>query len=404
MIIQRTINLNLFVEYNIVVKPSAPLSLYIHLPWCTRKCPYCDFNSHELRGAVDESSYIRALLDDLQQDVTLVDGREIQTIFIGGGTPSLFSGQAIADLLDGVTARVNSAPNIEVTMEANPGSSELKRFSAFREAGVNRLSIGIQSFNPIQLSALGRVHSSLEALNAAKAATKAGFERINLDIMYALPGQTVTNASDDIAQAIELSPEHLSCYQLTIEPNTLFYKQPPSLPNDELGWEIQEGVHQSLRLANYKQYEVSAWSKPNGECRHNLNYWQFGDYLGIGAGAHGKISRSDGSIERYWKHKQPQQYLNTAQTDDRFGDRKGISGKELGFEFLLNALRLKTGFSRNLFEQRTGLPIDELQPTLNEHIAKHWLTQTNSNIKCSETGYRFLDQLLTDYLPAEKVS
>lgn len=383
------------------MNPVAPLSLYIHLPWCTRKCPYCDFNSHELRGAVDENSYVQALLDDLKQDVKLIDGRELQTIFIGGGTPSLFSGQAIADLLDGVALNINCAPDIEVTMEANPGSSELNKFSAFRAAGVNRLSIGIQSFNAKHLSALGRAHNSSEALNAAKAAKHAGFERINLDIMYALPGQTAESANEDIAQAIKLSPEHLSCYQLTIEPNTLFHKQPPNLPNDELGWEIQEIVHNSLNRANYKQYEVSAWSKLGEECRHNLNYWQFGDYLGIGAGAHGKVSRPDGSIIRYWKHKQPKRYLHSAHTNSRFGDRKIISEKELGFEFLLNALRLKVGFTPKLFEQRTGLSIDALQPTLSEQIDKHWLTQTNANIKCSETGYRFLDQLLTDYLPPD---
>jgi putative oxygen-independent coproporphyrinogen III oxidase len=383
------------------MKPSAPLSLYIHLPWCTRKCPYCDFNSHELIGAVDEDAYVRALLADLQQDLKLIDGRELQTIFIGGGTPSLFSGRAITKLLDGVAARANCAPDIEITMEANPSSSELEKFSAFRAAGVNRLSIGVQSFNAKHLNALGRVHNSNEALSAAIAAKHAGFERINLDIMYALPGQTAENASDDIAQAIQLGPEHLSCYQLTIEPNTLFYKQPPSLPDDELGWEIQEVVHKSLSSANYQQYEVSTWSKSGGECRHNLNYWQFGDYLGIGAGAHGKISHPNGSIKRYWKQKQPKQYLQSAKDDSRFGDHKIISDKELGFEFLLNALRLEKGFTKELFKQRTGLSIDTLEPTLSEHIEKQWLTETRSSIKCSETGYRFLDQLLTEYLPAD---
>lgn len=340
-----------------------------------------------------------ALLDDLQQDLKLVDGRELQTIFIGGGTPSLFSGNAIAKLLDGVARRSNFAHNIEITMEANPGSSELEKFSAFRAAGVNRLSIGVQSFSPKHLSSLGRVHSSNEALSAANAAQQAGYERINLDIMYALPGQTPANAREDIAQAIELDPEHLSCYQLTIEPNTLFHKQPPALPNDELGWEMQEIVHESLRSANYQQYEVSAWSKTNAECRHNLNYWQFGDYLGIGAGAHGKISQPDGSIIRYWKQKQPKRYLKSAQDSSRFGDHKTVSDKELGFEFLLNALRLREGFTKGLFEQRTGLSINSLQPMLSEHIEKAWLYESNAKIKCSETGYRFLDQLLTDYLP-----
>jgi putative oxygen-independent coproporphyrinogen III oxidase len=383
------------------VKPIPPLSLYIHLPWCTRKCPYCDFNSHELHSAVDEGAYVRSLLKDLQQDIKLINGREIKTIFIGGGTPSLFSGNAIADLLNGVAERTNCASDIEITMEANPGSSELEKFAAFREAGVNRLSIGVQSFNARHLSALGRVHNSNEALIAANSAKQAGFERINLDIMYALPDQTAATASDDITQAIELNPEHLSCYQLTIEPNTLFHKQPPNLPSDELGWEIQEIVHQSLGLANYQQYEVSAWSKSGGECRHNLNYWQFGDYLGIGAGAHGKISQTDGSIKRYWKQKQPKRYLESAQDDSRFGDHKVISDTELGFEFLLNALRLKGGFTKTLFEQRTGLSINALEPALSEQIAKHWLTETNSTVKCSETGYRFLDQLLTEYLPPD---
>ncbi|MBT5031880.1 MAG: radical SAM family heme chaperone HemW [Proteobacteria bacterium] len=377
-----------------------PLSLYVHMPWCTRKCPYCDFNSHELRGSVNEREYVKALLADLQQDATLIQGREIETIFIGGGTPSLFSGDAIASLLEGISTRIDCAANLEVTMEANPGSSELRKFSAFRSAGVNRISIGVQSFTSKHLQALGRVHSAKEALKAAAAASQAGFKRINLDIMYALSGQTVGEASRDVEQAVAINPEHLSCYQLTIEPNTQFHAQPPKLPDEELGWEIQQTVHQLLSSADYQQYEVSAWATAGAECRHNLNYWRFGDYLGIGAGAHGKVSRLDGSIERYWKQKHPNKYLQSSQSNARFGGRAGIIGqKQLGFEFLLNALRLKQGFEIELFEQRTGLKIESLAPTLSKQFEKGWLIESGSTIKCSEIGYRFLDDLLTEYLP-----
>jgi putative oxygen-independent coproporphyrinogen III oxidase len=370
------------------------------MPWCTRKCPYCDFNSHELRGSVNEREYVKALLADLQQDATLIQGREIETIFIGGGTPSLFSGDAIASLLEGISTRIDCAANLEVTMEANPGSSELRKFSAFRSAGVNRISIGVQSFTSKHLQALGRVHSAKEALKAAAAASQAGFKRINLDIMYALSGQTVGEASRDVEQAVAINPEHLSCYQLTIEPNTQFHAQPPKLPDEELGWEIQQTVHQLLSSADYQQYEVSAWATAGAECRHNLNYWRFGDYLGIGAGAHGKVSRLDGSIERYWKQKHPNKYLQSSQSNARFGGRAGIIGqKQLGFEFLLNALRLKQGFEIELFEQRTGLKIESLAPTLSKQFEKGWLIESGSTIKCSEIGYRFLDDLLTEYLP-----
>ena len=348
---------------------------------------------------MNEREYVNALLTDLQQDATLIQGREIETIFIGGGTPSLFSGNAIASLLEGISTRVDCAANLEVTMEANPGSSELSKFSDFRSAGVNRLSIGVQSFTSKHLQALGRIHSAKEALNAASAASQAGFNRINLDIMYALSGQTVGEASHDVEQAIAINPEHLSCYQLTIEPNTLFHAQPPKLPNEELGWEIQQTVHQLLTSAGYQQYEVSAWATAGAECRHNLNYWQFGDYLGIGAGAHGKVSRQDGSIERYWKQKQPKKYLQSAQSNARFGSRAVVAPTQLGFEFLLNALRLKQGFEIELFEQRTGFKLDTLEPTLSKHFDKGWLIESGSTIKCSEIGYRFLDDLLAEYLP-----
>ncbi len=381
-----------------------PLSLYIHIPWCEKKCPYCDFNSHDNQQHFDEKAYVQALLNDLDQDLYLfqkVASRKIASIFIGGGTPSLFSAHAYHVLLSEVGKRLDIT-DAEITLEANPSSSEQLKFTAYREAGINRLSIGTQSYNNTLLKKIGRIHNQKDAMTAAESARLAGFENFNIDIMFALPSQTLEQSIEDIQQAISLSPTHLSAYQLTLEPNTLFYKQPPKLPNTDKAWEMQSAIQQRLTSAGYEQYEVSAYAKPNKQCRHNLNYWQFGDYLAIGAGAHGKITTEKGQLKRFWKQKQPKRYLQTAANEQRLGSNDTIKHDSIAFEFMLNALRLKHGFKQSLFSQRTGIHFEHIEPTIQQHIDSGllMLNQAQDNrIYPTAKGYQFLDTLLNDYLP-----
>ena len=341
-----------------------PLSLYIHLPWCVKKCPYCDFNSHGIKGdgqggdadAIPEARYIEALIADLEQDLPRVWGRPIHSIFFGGGTPSLFSPAAIQSVLSQVRARLPLRADAEITLEANPGTVELERFQGYRDAGVNRLSIGIQSFNADKLHALGRIHGRDEALGAAAAARAAGFDNFNLDLMFGLPNQTLDEARADLHTALSLGPTHLSLYQLTIEPNTLFHAQAPALPDDEVTWEMQTELQAMTAAAGFEHYEVSAYARAGYASRHNLNYWRFGDYLGIGAGAHAKITHARG-ITRLWKPKHPTQYMETAGTPTGMGGEHALTRADAAFEFMLNTLRLTTGFEPDLFLQRTGLPL-----------------------------------------------
>ena len=378
-----------------------PLSLYIHIPWCEKKCPYCDFNSHDNQQHFDESAYIHALLADLDQDLILFKSasqKPIKSIFIGGGTPSLFSPKAYKKLLNHINDRLN-IHEAEITLEANPSSSEQAKFVGYLEAGINRLSIGTQSYNPLMLSIIGRVHNQQEAMKAADSAIAAGFDNINLDIMFALPKQTLQQAIEDIEQAIQFSPQHISCYQLTLEPNTLFYQQKPKLPSNDTAWEMQEALQSRLADANYLQYEVSAYAQKGRQCQHNLNYWQFGDYLAIGAGAHGKITRDSGIIERFWKQKQPKKYMQSAETKTRMGNHIVLEKEALAFEFMLNALRLKKGFPTQLFSSRTGLNYNNIQPLLKQHSESKLIHMVDQYIIPTDKGYQFIDSMLNDYLP-----
>ena len=335
-----------------------PLSLYIHIPWCVRKCPYCDFNSHKSPDNLPEQAYIDALIRDLEQEIPHVWGRTVQSIFIGGGTPSLFSAEAFDRLFSAIRALIPLSSHAEITMEANPGTFEAQRFADYLDLGINRLSIGVQSFNDQSLTALGRIHDSKQAIKAIETAHKVGFENFNIDLMFGLPHQTEKTAKNDVTTAIALEPSHISYYQLTLEPNTLFYQQPPQLPDEDpiIDWQIAN--QKRLANAGYHQYEVSAYAKNNQRCQHNINYWQFGDYLGIGAGAHGKISdAAKQSITRRSKQKQPQAFIDKAGTDAAILSEENITKADIGFEFMLNALRLTDGFPTPLFYQHTGIPI-----------------------------------------------
>ena len=375
-----------------------PLSLYIHLPWCVRKCPYCDFNSHEARQEIPEQDYVDALLRDLEEELPRAWGRLVRTVFLGGGTPSLFSPAAIERLLAGVRSRVHLVPEAEITLEANPGTVDTERFRGFRAAGVNRLSIGVQSFEPEKLRALGRIHDRDQALRAADAARAAGFDNFNLDLMYGLPNQSIDQALNDIRAAIALGPTHLSAYQLTLEPNTLFHAQPPTLPDDDTTWAMQEQIERELASAGFLQYEVSAYARAGRECRHNLNYWRFGDYLGIGAGAHGKLTDASG-ISRRWKVKQPAQYLMHAGTPQGVGGDQRVTATDVPFEFMLNTLRLTGGFPTTLFVERTGLPLAVVQATLRTAQTRDLLTWADDWIRPTEHGRRFLNDLQMLFLP-----
>ena len=379
-----------------------PLSLYIHFPWCVRKCPYCDFNSHAVKNDLPEEAYIDALLADLEQELPSVWGRTVQSVFMGGGTPSLFSPDALDRLLAGIRARLPLKPDAEITLEANPGTVEQARFEGYRQAGINRLSIGVQSLNPDHLEVLGRIHSADEARRAAEAARNAGFDNINLDLMFGLPQQTVKQALDDLDALIALRPDHISWYQLTLEPNTLFHAQPPSLPDDDVRWAMQEQGQIRLAEHGYSQYEVSAFARDRHRCRHNLNYWSFGDYLGIGAGAHGKVSDAARSaITRRWKKRHPKNYLAAASDGSFLDGQRDLERAEAVFEFALNRLRLKQGFTLAEFEAASGLPATDIQALIVRACDDGLLDFDGKQVKHTDTGWRFLDDLIERFLPGE---
>jgi len=379
-----------------------PLALYVHLPWCIRKCPYCDFNSHEQRDVLPEAKYVDALIIDLESALPSIWGRRIVSVFFGGGTPSLFSAAAIDRLLAAIRARVPLAPDAEVTLEANPGTFERQKFAGFKGAGVNRLSLGVQSFNPRHLATIGRVHDEGEARTAVAAALEI-FDNVNLDLMYALPGQTLDEARADAAAAIEFSPPHLSFYHLTIEPNTLFHRYPPVLPDDDAAAEIEDALESALALAGYEHYETSAFARGGRECRHNVNYWQFGDYLGIGAGAHSKLSFPQ-RIVRQVRHKQPQQYLESIIRGAPVAEEREVSRVDVGFEFMLNALRLTEGFAVAQFAERTGFDLANVQRELDEAQRRGLLECNHQRVRPTPLGRRFLNDLQAIFLPRESVS
>ncbi len=384
-----------------MAEPLPPLSLYIHTPWCVRKCPYCDFNSHEPSSReLPEAAYLNALLNDLDGDLHLASGREIQTIFIGGGTPSLLSPNFYDQLFKEIRLRLPFSSAIEITLEANPGTTEQQRFVGYREAGINRLSLGVQSFRPEQLSALGRIHSGQEAVNAVRQAREAGFDNLNIDLMHGLPKQTPAQAMEDIDQALALEPEHLSWYQLTLEPNTAFFSPPPVLPEEEALWDIQEAGHQRLEQAGLRRYEISAYAQPGQQSRHNINYWQFGDYLGIGAGAHGKLTTVDSQgkrhIERRWKTRQPEAYLRRSNDPRGFvAGKQPIATQELPLEFAMNALRLTDGVTMEVWAAHTGLPHSVLLARLQSAYEKGLLMEMPEKLRASPQGLLFLNELLT---------
>jgi len=374
-----------------------PLALYVHIPWCVRKCPYCDFNSHEAKdGFPDEAGYLDALRADLESALPLIWGRKIYTIFIGGGTPSLLSAAGLDRLLSDIRTLLPLDGNAEITMEANPGTFEAEKFKSYRASGVNRLSIGIQSFNKRHLQALGRIHDDNEAHRAVDIA-HANFDNFNLDLMYALPQQTLAEAGQDIATAIAMAPPHLSLYHLTLEPNTYFAKYPPLVPDDDTSAEMQDMIDAATAGAGYGHYEVSAYAKPGHQARHNLNYWQFGDYLGIGAGAHSKLSFPHRVI-RQARYKQPKAYLENMQAGSAIQEEAEITRSELGFEFMLNALRLQDGFAPNLFADRTGLTLNAIEKQLNAAEAKGLLARDHQLIKPTQLGQRFLNDLQQIFL------
>ncbi|QBZ82083.1 Oxygen-independent coproporphyrinogen-III oxidase-like protein YqeR [Hydrogenovibrio crunogenus] len=374
-----------------------PLSLYVHYPWCIQKCPYCDFNSHTLKED-QEQKYIQAMVRQLEQTLPDIWGRPIQSIFFGGGTPSLMSEAGLDAFLSQARALLGFQPDIEITLEANPGTVDFEKFSGFRQAGVNRLSMGIQSFDDEKLRALGRIHSSDEAYQAVEAAKSAGFDNFNLDLMFALPNQTLAQAVHDVETALALEPPHMSHYQLTLEPNTPFYKNPPVLPEEDLAWEMQEACQTALSKAGYHHYEVSAYAKKDQACRHNLNYWQFGDYIGLGAGAHGKITQPPiGEIWRTQMPASPGSYMNMIEAGD-MGRQHVLSDDDALFEFMLNALRLQDGFPLTLFTLRTGLPLEVIEPQLEKMISKGWAEQHLNELQLTQTGKTYLNEVLQLFL------
>ncbi|WP_413739064.1 radical SAM family heme chaperone HemW [Sodalis sp. RH21] len=367
-----------------------PLSLYIHIPWCVQKCPYCDFNSHALKGEVPHEEYVNHLLADLDGDAAYTGGREIGTIFIGGGTPSLLSAGAMQQLLDGVRSRLPVTPAAEITMEANPGTVEADRFLGYQRAGVNRISIGVQSFNPEKLARLGRIHGPEEATRAARLAAGLGLRSFNLDLMHGLPDQTLEQALDDLRQAVALRPPHLSWYQLTIEPNTLFGSRPPVLPDDDALWDIYQQGNELLAAAGYRQYETSAYAQEGFQCRHNLNYWRFGDYLGIGCGAHGKLTQADGTVLRTVKVRHPRGYMQGKYLDKR----NAVAAADLPFEFFMNRLRLLEPTPRADYPAFTGLEESTVRAALDQALAGGYITESRTEWQVTEKGKLFLNPLL----------
>ncbi|MDO9619636.1 MAG: radical SAM family heme chaperone HemW [Pseudomonas sp.] len=374
-----------------------PLALYVHIPWCVKKCPYCDFNSHAAGPTLPEEEYVDALLADLDADLAQVHGRPLSSIFFGGGTPSLFSAKALGHLLERVERRVAFAADIEITLEANPGTFEQAKFKDYRRLGINRLSIGVQSFQAPKLIALGRIHDGDEAVHAADMARAAGFDNFNLDLMHGLPDQSIEDALSDLRTAIAQGPTHLSWYQLTVEPNTVFWNQPPVMPEDDILWDIQEAGQALLAAEGYAQYEVSAYAQAGKAARHNLNYWTFGDFLGIGAGAHAKLSAPDGRISRSWKTRLPKDYLDRSK---RFNaGERALSADELPFEFLMNVLRLTDGVASELFTQRTGLPLSQLAAARAEAEQRGLLHSDPTRLSATREGQLFLNDLLQHFLP-----
>jgi len=381
-----------------------PLSLYIHLPWCVKKCPYCDFNSHEEAEVTNqEARYIDALICDLESALPAIWGRRISSIFIGGGTPSLFSATAIARLLSAIQARLNPYPGIEITLEANPGTADATNFRGYREAGVNRLSLGVQSFNDDKLKQLGRIHNRCEALAAIEMARDAGFDNINIDLMFGLPEQTVVQVISDLKLAIAQAPAHISWYQLSIEPNTLFYSRPPVLPVDDLIWDMQEQGLSLLKQQGYERYEISAYARQDRQCRHNLNYWEFGDYLGIGAGAHSKLTNvAAGRIERFARHKIPLAYMEKAGTSQAVTMSRELSQNEIPLEFFMNSLRLMHGIDARIFLQRTGLPLSVVEQPLQKAEQEKMIEWTVDHIRVTRHGHDFLNELLQLFMPVDE--
>lgn len=373
-----------------------PLSLYIHLPWCVKKCPYCDFNSHEFSPTgFEEDNYIEALIRDLDSELPRIWGRTINTVFIGGGTPSLFSPESLDKLLSAIRARLNIHPAIEITLEANPGTAEAEKFRGFREIGINRISLGVQSFDDKHLKALGRIHDAAQAHHAIDLAQEAGFENYNIDLMFGLPGQSISEALGDLDKAVAHSPTHISWYQLTIEPNTVFNSKPPTLPNDDDTWSMQEQGQSFLETKGFKQYEISAYAKDKHPALHNLNYWQFGDYLGIGAGAHGKITNvAERKIERYTRHKIPKRYIELAGTNAVITETRTLVRDELALEFVMNAFRLTEGVPAQLFSERTGLTLKSAERELLLAEERGLIEWQLNKLKPSPKGIRYLNELL----------
>ncbi|GFE78284.1 YggW family oxidoreductase [Steroidobacter agaridevorans] len=378
-----------------------PLSLYVHMPWCVRKCPYCDFNSHAAPELVPQAQYIDALLEDLQNDLAAAQGRALTSIFFGGGTPSLFAPDQIGRLLEGVRRQIRFDPGIEITLEANPGTIEHGRFSGYRDAGVNRVSLGAQTFNEEQLKLLGRIHGAGDIARAVEELGQAGIDNFNLDLMYGLPAQNVSQALQDLASALALQPTHLSQYQLTLEPGTVFYHRPPPLPDPDDCWQMQIDSQELLATRGYEQYEVSAYARTGRRSRHNLNYWEFGDYIGIGAGAHGKLTRPDagGAIVRTARVKQPREYLSRA-ADSRVSEQRVVPAGDLPFEFMLNGLRLIDGFDEETFESRTGLSFAVLEQSVSQAERKGLLERDGDrHWRATAEGQRFLNDLQELFLP-----
>jgi putative oxygen-independent coproporphyrinogen III oxidase len=375
---------------------AVPLSLYVHYPWCLRKCPYCDFNSHQRVDDRDDERYLQALLSDVEQQLSAVPGRPLETVFIGGGTPSLMAGGRVQILLDDLRQRGRLAADAEISLEANPGAVDAHHFAGYRQAGVNRLSIGVQSFDDESLVRIGRIHDRRAAVAAVQLARDAGFDNLNLDMMFGLPGHDMSAALADLQTAIDLGPQHLSWYQLTLEPNTPFHHSPPRLPGEDALAEMQWAGQERLAAAGFVQYEVSAYARPGHQCRHNLNYWHFGDYLGIGAGAHAKLSWPDRGVLRYARARSPQRYLADPGGDS---SRRWLTAAELPLEFMLNALRLRQGFSPSLFAQRTGLPLRFIEAPLAQAMQRGLLLQEGGRMVPSEVGWRFLNDLMGYFVP-----
>ncbi len=377
-----------------------PLSLYVHLPWCVRKCPYCDFNSHAAKGELPFEAYVDALVRDLEHDLPLAWGRTVHSVFFGGGTPSLFPPDAIDRFLQAASARLRFAPQAEITLEANPGTAEHGRFDGYRAAGVNRVSFGIQSFDDGCLQRLGRIHDSAEAEAAVKLAQDAGLDNLNLDLMYALPGQDLAMAERDLERAFALQPAHISHYQLTLEPNTAFFARPPQgIPDEDAAWDIQEHCQALLAAAGYAHYETSAYARPGRQCAHNLNYWRYGDYLGIGAGAHGKLTLgAEQAIVRRWKYKHPATWMAAAGSAAAIGGEERIEPQRRPFEYMLNALRLHEGFDLDDFQARTGLPPEAVMPQLLQARQRQWLQLQDRQVRPTALGRRFANDVIALFL------